>query len=116
MSDPDVTPPNLPAIVLAFLATPAPDGPGSWVRAQVSNYATAETSADATNTLYCALLLGGWELTVCADGSHAELFSRDAATTISLPGDWPRALRDLRLLLSDPRLDLLLSLADEPTA
>lgn len=114
MSDLTPTPPDLPAIVLAFLAAPAPDGPGSWVRAQITNYATTETSADATDTLYCALLLGGWELTVCADGSHAELFNGDAATTIALLGDWPRALRDLRVLLADPRLDLLLRLADEP--
>lgn len=67
-----------------------------------------ETSPDAADTLYCALLLGGWELAICVDGSHAELFSREAAATISLLGDWAAALRDLRVLLADPRLDFLL--------
>lgn len=100
--------PPLPAIVLTFLATPAPTGPGSWVRAQVTNYAAADTTA--TDTLYCTLLLNTWELTVCMDGSHAELFNREALTTISMLGDWPSTLRHLRLMLADPRLDLLLAM------
>ena len=109
MTDPNPSPRPLPAVVAAFLALPGGPGQGSWVRAQVTNYANAETSDDATDTLYCALLLGDWELSVCADGSHAELFCREAATTLALLGDWQRALRDLRVLLADPRLDLLLS-------
>ena len=110
MSDPDSSSRPLPAAVVAFLALPGASGQGSWVRAQVTSYANAETSDRATDTLYCGLLLGSWELTVCADGSHAELFCRDAVTTISLRGDWQQALRDLRVLLADPRLDLLLAL------
>jgi len=116
MTDPDRSPRPLPAVVTAFLALPGGPDQGSWVRAQVTNFANAETSPDATDTVYCALLLGGWELTVCADASHAELFSREAMATISLLGDWPTALRELRVLLADPRLDLLLALPGEPEA
>jgi hypothetical protein len=112
----DLPPRPLPAVVAAFLALPGGPGQGSWVRAQVTNYANAATSDDATDTLYCALLLGDWELSVCADGSHAELFNRDASTTITLLGDWQRALRDLRVLLADPRLALLLSHISEAEA
>ncbi len=112
MTDPDPAPRPLPAVVAAFLALPGGPGQGSWVRAQVINYANAETSDRATDTLYCGLLLGSWELTVCADGSHAELFCRTAAATISLRSDWQRALHDLRVLLADPRVDLLLALPD----
>jgi hypothetical protein len=116
MSDPDASPHSLPAIVAAFLAAPGGLGQGSWVQARVTSFANAETSDSDTDTLYCALLLGSWELTVCADGSHAELFYREAATTISLRGNWQTALRDLRVLLADPRLDLLLTMPSEPTA
>lgn len=116
MTDPNPSPRPLPAVVAAFLALPGGPGQGSWVRAQVTNYANAETSDDATDTLYCALLLGDWELSVCADGSHAELFCRDAGTTITLLGDWPTALRDLSVLLADPRLELLLNLSTDHTA
>lgn len=108
MTDPDPSTRPLPAVVVTFLSTPGGSAQGSWVRAQVTSYTNAETAPDATDTLYCALLLGDWELTVCVDGSHAELFSHGAAATISLLGDWPTALRDLRVLLADPRLDLLL--------
>jgi hypothetical protein len=116
MTDPNPFPRPLPAVVTAFLALPGGLGQGSWVRAQMTNFANAETSDSATDTLYCALLIGMWELSVCADGSHAELFCREAVTTISLLGDWPRALRDLRVLLADPRLDLLLAQLGEPEA
>ena len=116
MTDPNPSPRPLPAVVAAFLALPGGPGQGSWVRAQVTSFANAETSDDATDTLYCALLLGLWELSVCADGSHAELFSREAAATISLLGDWPTALRDLRVLLTDPRVDLLLAQLGETEA
>lgn len=113
MSDPE-TPPALPAIVVTFLATPAPSGQGSWVRAQVTNYAISNTTDE--DTLYCSLLINTWELTVCADGSHAELFCHDDSATITLLGDWPGALCDLRVLLADPRLDLLLALHAERSA
>lgn len=116
MTDPIPSPNTLPAVVAAFLAAPGGPDQGSWVRAQVTSFANAEASDGATDTLYCALLVGGWELTVCADGSHAELFNREAATTIALLGDWPTALYHLRVLLADPRLDLLLTLPAEPGA
>jgi len=116
MTDPDPSPRPLPAVVTAFLALPGGPGQGSWVRAQVTNFANAETGDGATDTLFCTLLLGSWELTVCADGSHAELFSREAAATIALLGDWLTALRDLRVLLADPRLDLLLAELTETEA
>jgi hypothetical protein len=116
MTDPNPLPRPLPAIVATFLALPGGSGQGSWVRAQVVNFANAETSDSATDTLYCALLLGMWELSVCADGSHAELFCRDAGATFTLPGDWPRALRDLRVLFADPRFELLLNLSTDHAA
>ena len=116
MSDPDPLPRPLPTVVAAFLALPGVAGQGNWVRAQVTNFANGRTSDNATDTLYCALLLGMWELSVCADGSHAELFYREVAATISLLGEWPTALRDLRVLLADPRLDLLLSQLGESEA
>lgn len=116
MTDPNPSPRPLPAAITAFLALPGGPGQGSWVRAQVTNYANAETSDGATDTLYCALLLGVWELSVCADGSHIELFCQEVAATISLLGDWPTALRDLRVLLADPRLDLLLAQLGETEA
>ena len=105
--------PTLPTVVVAFLASPSAPGQGSWVRAQVTSY--ADGTPDATDTLYCTLLLNTWELTVCIDGSHAELFSQGARTTIALGGHWQVALRDLRVLLADPRLDLLLALPASPT-
>lgn len=114
MSNPETPSPALPTVVLTFLATPAPSTQESWVRAQVTNYATADISG--LDTLYCSLLINAWELTACVDGSHAELFYRDDSTTITLLGDWPRALRDLRVLLADPRLDALLNLPTALTA
>lgn len=116
MTDPAPSPRPLPAIVAAFLALPRVPNQGSWVRSQATNFANAETGNDVTDTLFCALLLGSWELTVCADGSHAKLLNREAMATISLLDDWSTALRDLRVLLADPRLDLLLTALCESEA
>ena len=77
------------------------------MRAQVTSYANPE-AMDGDLLVY-GLLLHAWELTAAGDGSTAELFCRDSATTITLVGDWRSALRDLRTLLADPRLDLLLA-------
>ena len=55
MSNPETPPSPLPTIVVTFLATPAPSGQASWVRAQVAAYATTDTTA--SDTLLCSLLL-----------------------------------------------------------
>lgn len=107
MSDPN-DPPTLPAIVAPFLLSPGGQGAGTWVRAQVTNDGGDRPSAP--DALSCSLLLHAWELTICLDGSAAELFYADSSTTLSIHGDWRGALRDLRLILADPRLDLLLAM------
>lgn len=45
---------------------------------------------------------------ICIDGSHGKLFCYEDSVTISGRGDWPTVLRSLRVLLAEPRLDLLL--------
>jgi hypothetical protein len=82
MSDLDPPAHSLPAIVIACLTSPGAPGQGSWVRAQVTSYAGSDVTA--SDTLYCSLLLNDWELTVCMDSSHAELFSCKVGATIAM--------------------------------
>jgi len=83
------------------------------VRAQVTSYASPDALDGAV--LVYGLLLYSWELTAASDGSQAELFARTSATTIALSGNWRTALRDLRTLLADPRLELLLAAPPSPS-
>lgn len=101
-------PRTLPAVVVTFLARSGAPSQRPEVQAQVTSY--ADTALPSLDELYCSLLLDVWELTVCVDGSHAELFFRDGLTTLTMWGLWQATLRDLRVLLADPRLDLLLTL------